>query len=79
MKRVSIFAWKTSVIFSHCHHRHCHNQTVEKDDDWQQQITDVMEQFEKDTESIFRKFYKKCDQSGYRIEREKFMNLVTER
>lgn len=52
---------------------------VELDDDLQQHVTDVMEQFERDTELIFRKFYQKCDQSGYHIEREQFMNLVTER
>lgn len=52
---------------------------VELDDDLQQHVTDVMEQFERDTELIFRKFYQKCDQSGYHIEREKFMSLVTER
>lgn len=53
--------------------------SVELDEDLQQHVTDVMEQFEHDTELIFRKFYQKCDQSGYHIEREQFMSLVTER
>lgn len=52
---------------------------AEKDDELQQQVTEVMEQFERDTELIFRKFYQKCGQSGYHIERDQFMNLVTER
>lgn len=52
---------------------------AEKDEILQQQVTEVMEQFERDTELIFRKFYQKCDQSGYHIERDQFMSLVTER
>lgn len=52
---------------------------VELDDDLQHHVTDVMEQFERDTELIFRKFHQKCDQHGYRIEREQFMSLIMER
>lgn len=52
---------------------------AEKDEELQQQVNEVMEQFERDTELIFRKFYQKCGQSGYHIERDQFMSLVTER
>lgn len=52
---------------------------AEKDADLQKQVNEVMEQFERDTELMFRKFYQKWDHAGYHIERDEFMSLVTER
>lgn len=47
--------------------------------DWEDRVAEVMEDFEKEAEGIFRQFCRKCDQSGYRIERDEFIELVMER
>lgn len=46
---------------------------------WEKTVDDILEKFHLETAGIFRQFYEKCHQSGIRIDREEFINLVIDR